>query len=103
MKRKMIKWIAFDSVINSKKVVADLSNKKMNKPMPILSNEQFEEIEYNLLKAFSTKAKIKIIYYQDNKWLEITSHIKHIDNIKKIIITDNFSLYFHQIISIKLV
>ncbi len=99
--RKMIKWIPFDSVINSQIVANNLSKEKENITMPILSEEQILDINNKIIDSYNLNQEIIINYFKNNKVNKITSKIKKIDIIKKrIILTNNSYIYFNQIIYI---
>lgn len=98
--RKMLKWQAFDSVMNSKKAVNQINSRKNKISLPILSEEQLLLIEDNISKAFECKLVIKIIYYNNGFLCEFLDYILRIDIIKKRIIFQNHSyLNFNQIIN----
>ncbi len=102
--RKMIKWQPFDSVMHTKKIVNELSYKKEKIETPILSADQYEEIEFNIKYAIDNNIMVEIKYFNNGNILIFTGNIKKIDKIKtKIIFSNYFSLYFSQIIFVKLV
>lgn len=100
--RGFIKWMPFDSVVPTKKLLESLVNKKSNIKMPTLFEEQIINNEQNILRALHSNEEIKIIYFKNNKIYRLTTKIKKIEsNTKKIILANNNCLYFSQIISIK--
>lgn len=100
--RGFIKWMPFDSVVPTKKLLESLASKKNNIKMPILSEEQIINNEQNILRALHNNEEVKIIYFKNNKIYRITTKLKKIEiNTKKIILANNNHLYFSQIISVK--
>lgn len=97
--RGFIKWQPFDSVTSTKKILKDLIQEKNKVSMPNLTDEQIEKNENLLLTAFHNDEFIKIKYFKSNKINIITTKIKKIDSItKKIILTNNTTIYFSQIV-----
>lgn len=100
--RKMIKWKAFDSVMNSKKIVNELSKDKNKIDMPILSEEQLYELEKNIITFYNTQEYIHIFYFQNGFIYNKINKIIKIDYIlKRVIFEDNSFLKIEQIIEIK--
>ena len=100
--RGFIKWMPFDSVTNTKKLLKTMANNKNVIKMPTLSDEQISLNEENILRAFHHNEEITIIYFQNNKIYKLTTKIKKIENTsKKIILANNKHLYFSQLIRVK--
>lgn len=101
--RKMIKWKSFDSVMNLKLAVTQINNTKNKITMPILSEDQLEEIQYNVHYALFHNKRILIKYYKNGYYYTIEDYIIQIDTIKKRMIFKNHSsLFFNQIIETNL-
>ena len=98
--RGMIKWAPFNSVVNSNQVVKELIRERQKIKQPEISNEDIEKIENEIINAYYTKTKVKIIYYENGYLLNIISKIKKIDQIYKMIYLDNKRLLFKQIVKI---
>lgn len=96
--RKMIKWQAFDSVMNSKRAVKEISKEKRKISMPVLSYDDYENIEENIMKSVNLKSLIKITYFENGEIKTIKSSITKIDPVKKrITLKCNSHIYFSQI------
>lgn len=100
--RGMIKWAPFNSVISNKYIINSLIKEKSKISQPILSNEEMLEIEEKIISAYYSKCCVTITYFQSGYLENIVSKIKKIDKIYKIIYLENTSLFFKQIIDIKL-
>ena len=98
--RGMIKWAPFNSVVNSKKIINELTMERKKVRMPELSSEDEETIENEIINAYYTKSSVNILYYENGFLLNIISKIKKIDHIYKMIYLDNKRLLFKQIIKI---
>lgn len=100
--RGMIKWAPFNSVINNKYIINSLIKEKSRISQPILSNEEMLEIEEKIINAYYSKSYVTITYYQNGYLENIAGKIKKIDKIYKIIYLEKTSLFFKQIMNIKL-
>ena len=101
--RNEIKWLPFNSLIPSNEIIKSLKEKRNFKQMPTLSEDELLELEELIKKAFHTKEKIQVTYFWQNKFYTKLGFIKNIDsNQNKIYFDDNTSLYFEQILKIKL-
>ena len=101
--RGIIKWLPFDSLVNSKSVVESILYEKRKVKKPILSKEQMEEIEEKLIEAFYEQEKITLKIYECGYIESITSTISNIDiTYKKIFLETNDIILFNQIVAISL-
>ncbi len=101
--RGIIKWMPFDSLENSKKIVESILYEKSKIEKPILSKEQIEEIEEKLIEAFYEQEPITLQVYKNGSIKKMTSTILSIDTIyKKIILKNHEKILFNQIIAISL-
>lgn len=98
--RGMIKWMPFNSVINGKLLVNSIEKEKSKIDKPILSEEQVEIIENNILESMINKVPLKFVIYQGGYFKEIKGTVINIDSVKKKILLDNHKyLYFKEIIN----
>ena len=100
MDRKMIKWEAFNSVIYSSKIIKDVVKEKQKIKKPILSEEQLELINNQILEYYQTKEQVQITYYENGYINKISEYIKKIDSVNKKVYLTNRCIYFNQIIKI---
>ena len=99
--RGIIKWLPFDSLVNSKSVVESILYEKRKVKKPILSLEQTEDIEKKLIEAFYAQEKITLQIYKNGYIKSITSTIVSMDGTyKKITLATNDTILFSQIVSI---
>lgn len=98
--RGMIKWMPFNSVVNTKYIVNSIEKEKRKISKPILSEEQIAEIENNILESFINKVPLSFKIYQGGYIFEFIDIVTNIDSAKKIIILNNHKkIYFREIIS----
>ena len=98
--RGMIKWAPFNSVIPNKEVIYSVQKEKNKIKMPILSDEQKQNIERNLIEAFYEQKIINVEYFYDNNFFKKTGKIKKIDFTFHKIYFDDKVLIFEQILRI---
>ena len=99
--RGMVKWAPFAAVAPGSSMVNEVLAKKNKVKMPVLSDDQIEEINRKISTAFHNKDVIKIRYYRSGKYYEKRGIIEEISiNTAKIVLTDGFSVFFSQIIEI---
>lgn len=100
--RGMVKWMPFNSIISSKKMVRDIIKSKRKISKPILSEEQINYIENEIVNAYFCKEKLIFNYYYDGKIYTKQDYIKKIDFTYHKIYLNNLTIAFEQIISVKL-
>lgn len=99
--RKMIKYRPFNSVVNTKTLVNDVEKNRNTQLRPILSEDDYEEIEYNLLSAINTGTNIIINFYKDGYIYIIEGKVTSLDTYKKrILLNNNIHIYFNDVIKV---
>lgn len=99
--RGIIKWMPFESLTPSKKIIESILTEKEKVKKPILSLEQQQEMEEKLVSAFYEQEKITLKFYKNEKIYTITSFIASIDTTyKKIIFQNKTTIHFKQIVEI---
>ena len=97
--RGMIKWMPFNSVINGKTLINSIEKEKSKINKPILSNEQIELIQNNILESMINKLPIIFTIYQGGFTKEIKAIVTKVDSInQKIYLNNHKYLYFREII-----
>ncbi len=95
------KWAPFNSVIHEKKILKELQMEKSKIRKPILSEDMIENLENKILDSFENQTPVEITYYYKEHLLKKSGIITKIDSIsKKIVLNQNFVLYFPNIIEI---
>ena len=100
--RGMIKWMPFNSVINSKIIVNEIEYEKKWIPKPILSSDQINTLEEKIKDAYYAHNPVNITIYNAGYFKEIKDNIIKLDNVNKMIyFKNNYPIYFNEIINIK--
>ncbi len=100
--RGMIKWMPFDSVSSSKKMVQSILSEKSKIPKPKLSEEQLQELEEKIWEGFHNQIPLRIVYFFRGRYqvkqnlLILEIQIAH----KCIRFEDQSILYFDQILKV---
>ncbi len=101
-KREEIRWAPFESVFSTKEIIKEIIEKKEKQPKPILSEDEFLDLEKKILEAIHTQEKVKITYYYNGRIYHKIGIISTIlKNSFQILFQDKTSLYFEQILEIK--
>lgn len=98
--RGMIKWQPFNSVISGKTIIESIQKEKSKLKKPIMSEEEINYLEKNIIDAYFMKENVNITYFQDGEILQVNGKIKKIDQIYKLVYLDYKKLLFSQIINI---
>lgn len=98
--RGMVKWAPFNSVIPSKEIICSIQKEKEKIKMPLLSEDQKQNIENKLIEAFYEHKIINIAYFYDDRIIHKCGKIKKIDFTFHKIYFNNQTLIFEQIIKI---
>lgn len=102
MNRNKIKWLPFNSIINTQETLKERQIISSKHSMPILSEEQINELEENIIFNYYAKKEVIIKYFQNGYIFTIKSVIKKIDDINHLIIlSNNTTLFFNQIITLQ--
>jgi len=103
-RRETIKWAPFQSVINTANVVKELEEKRNIHQKPILSCDDLEKIEQNILYAYHTKSFIQVVYYTKGMEYIKKGVITHLSKQSfKVFFDDATFLYFEQILKVEFI
>ena len=101
--RGMIKWQPFQSVCSTSKMVQHILEEKNKCSKPIMSEEQFQDLESKLWEGYLNQMELCIVYFFRGKFQKKENSL--ISQIfvgqKKILFQDGTILYFDQIIQVK--
>lgn len=99
--RSDIRWAPFDSLLQSKSLLHELSEKRKIISKPTLSLDELEVLEKDILMAFHTKSVIEIEYFYEGKIYKKQGILSSIcKNSFKVYFRDSTSLYFDQILKV---
>ncbi|MFA5471483.1 MAG: YolD-like family protein [Acholeplasmataceae bacterium] len=88
--RGIIKWAPFDALVGYSSLLSELRYKLGKKERPILSDDQYEELNRKLNFAFHHKIDIEVEYYMDGYIKSSYGMIKKLDFIHKLIILSTY-------------
>jgi len=87
--RGIIKWAPFDALVGYNQMIRELKLSLGKKDIPLLSDDQLEELNRNLHIAYNNQLEISIHYYQLGYIKETYGKIKKIDWIHQFIVLSN--------------
>lgn len=99
--RGMIKWQPFNAVVSGNSIINSVMAKKNKKDMPILSDDQLNNIQEKIFYSWETKDKIMVVYFKNGNYYKNQGYVIDIKiNQKKIVFDNGLNLFFSQIIKI---
>lgn len=99
--RNIVKWQPFSAVIPGSYIVNKIINDKCKVKKPELSEEQIKEIEELVVISYSNQEPFHFHYFYNGKIIIKYGFVKEINSVlKKILLNDDTSLFFNQIVSI---
>lgn len=98
--RNYIKWMPFNSVINSNKVLNDLVLQKNKVSKPTLSEDQIEYLSDKIFEAYTNHIKVNLFIYKNYNIIKLIGFVNNINANKKYITFNNEYIYFNQILKI---
>ncbi len=101
--RKMLKWMPFNALVEHSDYLQELVNDREKKTMPLLSIDQYAELNYNLTQAVENAEMVKIEYYENYRYYNKVGYISALDVYNKLIFIDDFKLSVAQIIAIEII
>lgn len=102
MNRNKIKWMPFNSVVNTQDMLKQTARTSKKCSMPTLSEEQTNALEQKIIFSYYAKKEVTIKYFQNGYIHNIKTSIKKIDDINHLIILNsNTTLFFNQIITLQ--
>lgn len=98
--RELVKWAPFSAVIPGSVMVNDVLKKKNKVKMPVLSDDQKNELQDKMITYYNNQEKVNIRYFKAGNIFKIKGIITNIDyNNHKLIINEEIPLFFSQIIA----
>ena len=95
------KWNPFNAVASGSSMVYDVLKEKNKVSMPVLSDDQMNELQEKIMTAFNNQSLVKIKYFRNGRYYINDGIITNIDVLgHKIVLNGDFSIFFSQIIGI---
>lgn len=98
--RGIIKWQPFNSCFDSTIILNDINKEKNRQKYPILSDDQLNIIEEEILEAYEMKLNVKIDYYYDGLIRTMEGKINYLNLQDKKIYLNQKGIFFKQILKI---
>ena len=99
--RGIIKWSPFDALVGYHSLIQELKYRLGKQDRPILSDDQYEEMNRKLQIAVYQNLEIEVEYYKDGYTRFSLGTIRKIDWIQHVIILSTFEkISAHDIINI---
>ncbi len=100
--RKMMKWIPFNALMEQSEYISDLLHGRTRIEKPLLSPDQYDELNYNLEMAITFQSAVLIDYFENGEILQIDGIITRVDSYQKAIYLEEVELSIHAITKITL-
>lgn len=101
--RKMMKWMPFNALLEQSDYLKELIYGKTRKEMPILSNDQYDDLNYQLEIAYLFKSQISLFYFKNGDILELEGVITRVDQFAKLIFVNEVEIPAQSITNIKII
>lgn len=88
--RGIIKWAPFDALVGYQGLLSELRHKLGKKAKPLLSDDQYEELNRKLNFAYLHQIEISVEYYHDGYSKTSYGKVKRLDFIHKQIILSTY-------------
>ena len=88
--RGIIKWAPFDALVGYGAMIREMKLRLSKKDKPLLSDDQYDELNQKLMVAFHQDLEISIVYYEDGYTKSTWGKIKKIDALNQVIILNPF-------------
>jgi hypothetical protein len=100
--RGIIKWSPFDGLAGFNDLYKELKYRLGKQPMPLLSDDQLNELDWAIQQAVGENRAVYLTYYQDGYFKQTYGHITHIDEIYRAILIDGIRYRLDYIVEIAL-
>lgn len=100
--RKMMKWIPFNALLEQSEYLTDLLHGRTRIEKPVLSPDQFDELNYQLETALTFDYEVVAYYFQNGEIKEHCGKITRTDAYEKKLYFGDFELPVLSIVKIEL-
>lgn len=98
--RKMMKWTPFNALLEHSDYIMDLLNGRERINKPVLSPDQYFELNYRLEESYNLKSVVSVKYF-DNGYLKETSGvINQVDIYNRLVFVNSTPLEVEMIVEI---
>lgn len=100
--RGLIKWLPFDALSGYKEAINALKEKRNKIDLPMLSQDQIDQLNYELSVATNLKKNVTLYYYSSGKIYYQSGFVTQLDYINKRIKLNDIWLKSQYILKINL-
>ena len=100
--RKMMKWIPFNALLEQSEYISDMLHGKTRIEKPVLSPDQYDELNYNLQLALSFHLAVIVHYFDDGEIKTETGTISRTDTYHKTITVSDRDFPIMTIVKLEL-
>lgn len=83
--RKMMKWMPFNALLEQGDYINDLLHGKERQTMPTLSDDQLQELNYQLETAYVFRYEVEVSYFNNHKIKSVVGTITRTDLHNKLV------------------
>lgn len=77
--RGLLKWLPFDALSGFKSAIKTLKKKRLKQDKPILSPDQYEQLNYHASIAIAYEQTITVYYYKTGFIYSVSGKIEKVD------------------------
>lgn len=88
--RGIIKWAPFDALVGFGGILSEMRYNMFKREKPILSDDQFDDLNRKINLAFHMQIEIQITYFSDGYTKTTCGYIKKIDSISRLILLAHY-------------
>lgn len=88
--RGIIKWAPFDALVGYGAMIREMKLRLGKKDKPLLSEDQYDELNQKLMLAFHQDLEISVAYFEDGYIKTTWGKVKKIDHVNQVIILNPF-------------
>lgn len=99
--RKMMKWMPFNALLEQGDHISDMLHGRERKTMPVLSDDQQAELNYNLETAYIFRSEIEVTYFDNHQFHTTIGIITRTDLHNKLIFINDIPIHAQQITQIE--
>lgn len=103
MSRGMVKWNAFNALIDQGERLSAMSHARKKRPMPLLSQEEKQDMDRVLQYAVANDNEVVLTYYDDGFFYQTQGFITKVDPIDKVIVIEKTRYLIARITQLELI
>ncbi len=102
--RGLIKWMPFDALTGFSSMIQDLKETLNIQPEKILTQDQYDLLNYTLLEALHEHKEVSMTYYKNHRYIQTTGHIIKVDTYQKtLLLSTQERILFNHVILLEII